>query len=183
MNESIPTSAESALADQAQWYSREVEPHERALRNYLTRRFPSVEADDVIQESYFKLFRARSSGPILSAKAYLFAIARNTALTVFRRRRLFSDTPLSDVAELPAAGLEWARPDLGEADERLQLAIAVIDSLPRRCREVVKLAALEHQSPAEIARRLGIAESTVYVQLAAGVRKCAERLRQAEPNR
>ena len=159
------------------WYSQEVQPHERALRNYLRRHFPSVEADDVVQESYFKLFRARSSGSIISARAYLFTIARNTALTVFRRRRIYSETPLGDLPETSAATDRAPVTGADQADERINLAIAAIDSLPRRCREVVKLAAIERLSPAEIALRLGVAESTVYVQLARGIRKCAQHLR------
>ena len=61
---------------------------------------------------------------------------------------------------------------------RLDLAVAALDQLPRRCREICTLAALERLSPPEIAARLGLAESTVYVQLARGVKKCARYLRE-----
>jgi RNA polymerase sigma factor (sigma-70 family) len=168
------------LAEQAQWYLQEVQPHERALRNYLARHFPSVEVDDVIQESYFKLFRARSAGPIVSAKAYLFAIARNTALTLFRRRRIYSETPLNELAERDGALEVESECDGPLADDRVELAVQIIDRLPRRCREIFQLAAFERQSPAAIAARLGLAESTVYVQLALGVRKCAAELKKWE---
>ena len=162
--------------DQARWFAEEVQPHEAALRGYLHRQFPSVEADDVVQESYLKLWRAGAR--VDSAKAYFFSIARNTALTLFRRRKIFSDVPVS---ELPEWRIADAAPDAAEvtdAQQRMDLAVAALDRLPPRCREIWVLAALEHLSPAEIGARLGLAESTVYVQLARGVKQSARYLRE-----
>ena len=165
------------ITDRLQWFSENVQPHEPALRGYLRSRFPSVDVDDVIQESYLKIFRAGSAATVVSAKAYFFSIARNTALSIFRRRRLFSDTPVSELPEWHVldAGVNGA--DTTSARLRLELAIEAIDRLPGRCREIFKLAALERLPAPEIARRLGITESTVYVQLARGVKKCSEYLR------
>ena len=162
--------------DHARWFAEEVQPHEAALRGYLHRQFPSVEADDVVQESYLKLWR--TGAKVDSAKAYFFSIARNTALTLFRRRRIFSDVPVS---ELPEWRVVDAAPDAAEvADDRLrmELAVSALDRLPPRCREICVLAAFEQLAPAEIAARLGLAESTVYVQLARGVKQCAHFLRE-----
>jgi len=162
--------------DHARWFAEEVQPHEAALRGYLHRQFPSVEADDVVQESYLKLWRAGAK--VDSAKAYFFSIARNTALTWFRRRRFFSEVPVS---ELPEWRVADAAPDAAEvvdAQQRMELAVAALDQLPPRCREICMLATLERQSPAEIAAQLGLAESTVYVQLARGVKQCARFLRE-----
>jgi DNA-directed RNA polymerase specialized sigma24 family protein len=78
---------ESDPAERARWFTEEVNPHEAALRGYLHSAFPSLDVDDVVQESYLKLLRARAAGRIASTKSYLFSIARNTALTVFQRRR------------------------------------------------------------------------------------------------
>ncbi|MEO6873588.1 MAG: sigma-70 family RNA polymerase sigma factor [Opitutaceae bacterium] len=163
--------------DQTQWFSETVQPHESALRAYLQRNFPSTDADDVIQDSYVKLLRAKSSGTIVSAKAYLFSIARNTALNLFRRRRFFSDTPVNELPEWRVLDDRMDSAAAANAHQRLELALEVIDQLPRRCREILQLAVLERLAVPEIAARLGIAESTVYVQLARGVRKCAEHLR------
>ena len=167
---------DSPQSDQTRWFADDVQPHEAALRGYLHRQFPSVEADDVVQESYLKLWRAGAT--VDSAKAYFFSIARNTALTLFRRRRLFSDVPVGDLPEWRLADTAPDAADVADAQQRMELAVAALDRLPPRCREICVLAALERRSPAEIAAQLGLAESTVYVQLARGVKQCARTLRE-----
>lgn len=164
--------------DRTRWLSEEVRPHEPALRHYLQAHFPSIDADDVVQESYLKLLRARAGGHIASAKGYFFSIARNTALTLFRRSKLYSDVPLSDLPEWRMLAKDGDAAETADLRQRFDLAIEAIDHLPRRCREIVKQAVLERRTPAEIARRLSISESTVYVQLARGVKRCGEYLRE-----
>ena len=64
--------------------------------------------------------------------------------------------------------------DVGDGEAALE----AIDQLPPRCREIFRLAALDHLPASEIARRTGLAENTVYAQLAIGVRKCSDFLRE-----
>ncbi len=155
-----------------------MKPHEPALRNYLRQRFPSVDADDIVQESYLRILKARAQGGVEGAKAYIFAIARNTALTVFRRRKFLSDVPVN---ELPDWNIVDENPDASSVlntRQQFALAEAAIEELPARCREIMRLAAFERRSPKEIAEQLNLAESTVYVQLARGFKKCADYLRE-----
>ena len=73
----------------AQWFAAEVQPHERKLRGWLRGRFPSLrDLDDLVQEAYARLFRARAAGKVVNPKTYLFATARNAALDFFRRRQV-----------------------------------------------------------------------------------------------
>jgi len=170
-------SVETRPSDHARWFADEVHPHEAALRGYLRSAFPSLDVDDVVQESYLKLLRTRAAGRIASTKAYLFAIARNTALTLFHRRRIFSATPVS---ELPDSRVLDAGPDAAQAlvaRERFDLMSQAIAQLPHRCGEVMRLAVLRGCSNAEIAGILGLAENTVRVHLARGIAKCADYLR------
>lgn len=162
----------------ARWFAEEVKPHELALRKYLHHQFPSIETDDVLQESYFRLLKARAQGKIASSKAYIFAIARNTARTLFHRRRIYSPVELT---ALPDAAVVEEKSDVADQVNeqfRFQLAVEAIDQLPPRCREIFRLAVLDRLPAAEIARRTGLVENTVYAQLAIGVRKCAEFLRE-----
>jgi RNA polymerase sigma-70 factor (ECF subfamily) len=168
-------------ADKAQWLAEEVQPHERALRGYLRHQFPSVDADEVVQESYLKLLKLHTAGKIESAKAYFFAVARNTALKVFRRRqKLFSPIPVN---ALPEWRVMEGGPDAAaaaNASQRLELVAAAIDRLPPRCREVLRLGVVRGMSTAEIARELGLAQATVRVQLARGIARCAHLVHEEE---
>lgn len=178
MNSSPAAHDPAASIEQARWLAEEVQPHEAALRGYLRNSFPSVDVDDVVQESYLKLWKARTAGRIASSKAYFFSIARNTALTLFQRRKLYSDTPVSD---LPGWRVLDGRPDASDvtdASQRHELMIEAITRLPPRCREVLRLAVLRGRRNAEIAVELGLAENTVRVHLARGIKKCADFLRE-----
>jgi RNA polymerase sigma-70 factor (ECF subfamily) len=144
----------------------------------LRSQFPSIDTDDVVQESYLKLFKARIAGKVTLTKAYFFSVARNTALTIFRRGQIYSGI---SVNELPEWRILDGGPDAAETTNhhlRLALAVEAVGHLPGRCREICRLAAWEGVAPADIATRLGIAESTVHVQLARGIMKCAAYLRE-----
>jgi RNA polymerase sigma-70 factor (ECF subfamily) len=166
------------LMEQAEWFAAEVKPHDMALRAYLHANFPSLnDVDDVVQESYVKLLQARKRGKIAFTKAYLFTTARNTALALFRRPRIFSDKPVTDPAILR---ISEERADVAEhvsTSQEIALLLDAVDSLPTRCREIFMLRKLQGVSQKEIAVRLGLSEQTVQVQIARGAKKCARYLR------
>ena len=167
-----------ASEEDDRWIANEVQPHEPALRSYLRSQFPSLDVDDLVQEAYLRLFKAHAAGKTIeSIKAYLFSIARNTALTDLRRRGRFSDVPVNELPDWRVLNGEDDAAESASCHERLDLAVEAIDQLPPRCREIFQLAALRRITPAEIALRLGISESTVHVQMARGLKKCAEYLR------
>jgi transmembrane sensor len=57
-----------------------VHVHEPSLRAYLRTQFPfAPDIDDVVQESFLRLWKARMGQPIRYAKALLFKVARNAA--------------------------------------------------------------------------------------------------------
>lgn len=167
------------LADQTSWFREEVQPHEAALRAWLRSEFPSLpDVDDIVQESYFRLLRARETSRIESTRAYLFGIARHVALGAFRKERMFPKTSVNEYADLHT--LE-ANNDVVAAvnlSQEFALAGEAIKTLPDRCRQIVTLRALHDLSYPEIAARLGLAEETVRVQMARGLRKCAHYLRE-----
>ena len=45
------------------------------------------DVDDVVQESYLRLLKARTAHPIQCARAFLFGIARRLAVDVIRKER------------------------------------------------------------------------------------------------
>lgn len=165
-------------SETARWFAEEVQPHEPVLRSYLRRKFPALQdVDDVVQESFLRVLRARIDGNLRSARGFLFTAARNAALDVFRRRRPeFHGTIVEDA---PLRVLE-DRPGVAETvihDQELSLLAEAIEALPLRCRQVLKLRKIYGLSHREIARQLGISERTVNVQVGLGVRRCADFLR------
>ena len=164
--------------EQARWFTEEVHPHEPALRAYLRNSFPdATDVDDLVQESYMRILRARKVGPITNAKAYLFATARNVALAIFRRPRIFSNNSITDYA---ARGILEEGPDAAEiccTKQDVGFLLDAIDALPSRCREIFILRKLQRVSQKDIAERLGLSEQTVQVQIARGAKKCAQYLR------
>ena len=51
--------------------------HDDHLKAYLRTSFPTVrDVDDIVQESYLRIWRRQSIQPVRTAKAFLFTIAR-----------------------------------------------------------------------------------------------------------
>jgi RNA polymerase sigma factor (sigma-70 family) len=162
----------------SKWFTNEVHPHDSSLRAYLRGSFPAVrDVDDVVQESYLKIWNARPKRPIACARAFLFRIARNVALNLLNRERISPIDAVKDLAILPVVEDGRSAATAACIQEELLLLAQAIDSLPARCREIVILRRIKNVPQKEIATRLGIAEETVEVQVARGVKRCGEYLR------
>ncbi len=153
------------------WFTQEVLPHESALRNWLRHRFPRLhDWDDLIQESYLRLWRARAEGPIQSPKAYLFTTARNLALN--RLGQIRQQDGLGEHDFSPVSIDEVSTPERVARHQELELLNQALQSLPDRCREVFTLRRLYGLSQKEIGAKLGISEKTVETQSFIAMKKC-----------
>ena len=165
----------SIPAPDAEWFAAEVQPHEAALRAFLGARYPALaDADDLVQETFTRVLRARQSGPVASPRGLLFAIARNLALDAMRRRQIVA---FEAIAEDGGSSVYMDATDVVETVSRQQefeLLTEAIQSLPDRCRQVFTLRAVYGLSQREIAAKLGISENTVEKQMGKGIRKCGE---------
>ena len=164
-------------AEQARWSSEHVQPHEPALRAYLSKRFPSLpDHDDLVQETYVRVLRVADPARLAHPKAFLFTTARNAAIDLFRRRNVHPHEPIDETEGLIALPLLDAPPTVVETMERSQRREALTEALralPERCREVMLLRYLDGCSGKEIAARLNISLGTVKGHLLKGVRDCA----------
>jgi RNA polymerase sigma factor (sigma-70 family) len=171
----------NAEAELQQWMAAEVLPHESGLRAWLLRNHPSLRSDldDIVQEAYLRLIRAKAAGPIRCPKTYLFGIARNVALGLHRKKRDVTFTPVSEIKAADTITAEEGDVVAMVTHEQdIALMIEAIKSLPDRCREIAMLHSIEGLSYQQIAARLGIAEETVRVQMARAVKKCIAFLRE-----
>ncbi len=161
-------------SENSRWFASEVEPHESSLRSYLRNVFPALpDLDDLVQESYARLIRAKDAGRVSYAKAFLFTTARNAALDLFRRRNVVAIELVADFAKLHVLD---DRPDAAEAVSRqqeLEMLAGAVRDLPARCRQVMTLRLLYGMAQKDIAADLRISEHTVKTQLAKGMRRCA----------
>ena len=167
-----------AEANPAQWFAEQVQTHEGQLRSYLRSAYPTVrDVDDVVQESYLRVWRRHATRPIASAKNFLFSVARNLAIDLVRRERTSPINPVTDIATLSVMDDSACPVEAACTDEEVALLLEAIDSLPRRCREIMILRKLEQVPQKEIARLLGLSVQTVQVQIGRGTRRCEAFLR------
>lgn len=170
---STPSTPESSpVPNQARWFTEEVYPHDGQLKAYLRGSFPSVrDVDDVVQESYLRVWKARAVRPILSAKAFLFKVARHIALDSVQRGKVSLEEHGGNLAALALTPSGSGLAESLEAEERVHLLAAALITLPPRCRDIVMLRKLRGIPRKEVADRLGISEKTVDEQLARGVKR------------
>lgn len=160
------------------WFTREVHVHESSLKAYLRGSFPTVrDVDDVVQESFLRVWKARAARPINSARAFLFKVARHVALDLVRRSQVSPLIEARDLDSLPVLDGGTGVAETASNQERIRLLADAIDSLPARCRSVVIMRKIECLPQREVADRLGLAEKTVEAHLARGVVRCEEYLR------
>jgi len=174
-----PTFSEpTPRTDQTQWFAEEVYPYGGQLKAFLRGAFPTVrDVDDVVQESFLRIWKARATQPIQSAKAFLFKVARHVALDLVRRERISPVNLAGDLADLPVIE---DRPSVFEAlteREKISLVGDAVVALPARFRAVIILHTFQGHSQAEVARQLGLTEKSVEHRVARGVQLCGEYLR------
>jgi RNA polymerase sigma factor (sigma-70 family) len=158
--------------EQSRWFAAEVQPHHSHLTAYLRRAYPSVrDTDDVVQETYLRIWKARALQPIQSAKAYLFRIARNLALDAIRRGRTSPIDAMPDLAALPVMDQGAATAETVCANEEIALLAEALEALPPRIREIVILRKFQNLPQKVVAERLHISELTVQEQVYRGLRR------------
>lgn len=155
------------------WFSREVLPHESALRAWLRVRFPSLaDRDDIVQESYVRLLRVDDRARISNARSYLFSTARNLALDMFRRRQVIPMVAASDLERTAVPEERTGVADAVSTAQEFEMLQQAIESLPERCRLIMVLQKIHGLSNAAIAERLNLSVNTVNAQLVIGLARC-----------
>ena len=117
----------------------------------------SLDADDLVQEAYTRIYHSivNGGGPTGSFRAYLFTSIRNTAAAWGRARR---ETPYDELdgVEDPSAAEHQSEAALDRS-----LTHQAFRSLPTRWQEVLWYSEIERMKPAEIAPLLGMKPTAV----------------------
>ncbi|QWC57457.1 sigma-70 family RNA polymerase sigma factor [Erythrobacter sp. 3-20A1M] len=153
------------------WFATEVLPFERELMHFIARHSrQSEEVIDVRQESYERALKGARGGLPRSARRYVLTIARNVLIDRARRERVVSFDHIADLENIVAEADRFSPDHHLEARDELRRAMAGLEQLPPRCREVVRLRRVEGLSIRETAAGLGVSEHTVERQLTLGLR-------------
>ncbi len=162
--------------DDASAFAELVQRYELRLVRFMYAIGPRRDlAEDLAQETFMRVFRARKSyEPGAKFSTWLFTIARNVAHNAARslgRRREVSeiDAPRNSDAPsgaqvlastvLEASGLMPAR--LVEGDERAELVRAAVEVLSDRQRMALMLSRFENMSYVEIAQTMDLSTKAV----------------------
>ena len=142
-------------------------------------------AEDLLQETFLRVFRQRASYEPRSAfRTWLFAIARNLALDQLRRlrSRRESSSPFEEASQVGGdpEGLPDPAPDalgvLAGRDAATALRAALLE-LPEEERAVILLSRLEGLRYREIAEILGSTEGAVKIRAHRALLALQNRLR------
>jgi RNA polymerase sigma-70 factor (ECF subfamily) len=144
-----------------------------------------ADAEDLVQDTYLKAFRAADSfQPGTNLRAWLFTILHNTARNRVRDRAREAVTVDSETVERASD----ASSQSGDTPETLLLRDtlgpelqAAVDELPDSFRQAVWLRDVEEFTYAEIAAMLEIPPGTVMSRISRGRRMLYERLNHLKP--
>jgi len=177
----IGASPDSPTPDER--FRDEALPHLPAVTRFalsLTR--DESDAEDLVQETYLRAFRAWDQFvPGSECRAWLFTICRHTHFRASRREQRVVAYEDAELEALGAAAVHAAAQadGLEDAFSRMDVMEAIraaVDALPDPFREVVVLVDLEEQSYEAAARVLEIPKGTVRSRLFRGRRLLQEQL-------
>jgi len=164
-------------SDTTRWFAEEVHPHDASLKAYLRGSFPTVrDVEDVVQESYLRVWRAKMAGSLESARGFLFCAARNLAIDILRRRRRSPFEPLGDLVAVDVIDDRQNTFEAIDTHEKITHLGEALDTLPPRQRQIVILCKLQSRSHREVADLLGLSEKTVTEHVYRGVQRLGKEL-------
>ena len=115
------------------------------------------EAADVVQDCFVALWNDRERlRRVVNREAWCITLVKRRCVDVLRKRR-----PTVDIDERVMAAEE----DSNTAEERIELALRMVDSLPERQARVIRLKHFDTLDTPAIAATLGITEGNVYTLL------------------
>jgi RNA polymerase sigma factor (sigma-70 family) len=175
------------MAEQDHQISEAINREQTRLRNFIRKRVADPgDAEDILQEVFYELVEAyRMMKPVEQVTAWLFRVARNRIIDLFRKRKpeLLADSAdavtedgetlrLEDLLPSPDAGPEaaYARGVLWEELE------AALEELPEDQREVFIAHELMGYSFKELAAQSGVSVNTLLSRKHYAVLQLRERL-------
>ena len=179
-------SRERMTLERDQPISEVVKREQSRLRNFIRRRVPDPrDAEDILQDVFYELVEAnRLLMPIEHLTGWLFRVARNRIIDLFRKKKpeSMSGTPVTEDDE-ERLRLEDLLPSLEAGPEALYARSVLleelesaVDELPKEQRDVFVGHELEGRSFKEMAIDTGISVNTLLSRKRYAVLHLRERL-------
>lgn len=175
MSETMQDSAWKRLSGTFQHYRN-------ALARSVARIVRPGDVEDIVQETYVRLFQAAQRQPIRHPKSFMLKVARNLALSHvagadamnhLANDRLPGDEE-SESGQLQGGEVATESPEeLAQAQEEFLIFCRAIRELPVKCQRAFLLRKVYSLSQRQVARELGISESTVEKHIAKGIVMCS----------
>jgi RNA polymerase sigma factor (sigma-70 family) len=169
----------SQVADettQAQQLASLSQRYRPILARFFQRRIrPASDVDDLIQEVFARLARRGNLTEIATVEGYLFQVAANLIRERSHKLKQSAVSEKGFTAEDSEEDFSPERILLGE--EAIQRVFAALHELPARTRAAFLLHRFEDLKHLEIARRLGIAVSTVEKDIMRAMAHLLKRVR------
>jgi len=168
------------MADERhEWFLNQIFRHRRALHRYLGRFTSGAEdIEDLVQETYVRVYALPDFHGVDSPKALLFRIAHNLAVERARRLKTQATDSVADLEPLNVYSTDAPADEQVDGRRRFESFCAAVDRLPPLCRRVFVLRKVYKLSHAEISEVLGVSHSTIEKHVAKGLTRCRDYLRE-----
>ena len=144
------------------------------------------QARDVVQDTFLKLYKQDPEKVRKKVKSWLFTVCRNHCYDLIKRNRRTSNLGEDEISYIASnddnpfqviSFLEGRE----EIDEKINILYSLIEELPSRQREVMRLKFQANLSYKEIAETIGISSSNVGFVMHSALKKLREDMKEKFP--
>ena len=146
------------------------------------------QARDVVQDTFLKLYKQDPEKVRQKVKSWLFTVCRNHCYDLIKRNRKTSNLEEDEISYIASSEdnpfqvisfLEGRE----EIDEKIKILYSLIEELPSRQREVMRLKFQANLSYKEIAETIGISISNVGFVMHSALKKLREDMKEKFPRK
>lgn len=146
------------------------------------------QARDVVQDTFLKLYKQDPEKVRKKVKSWLFTVCRNHCYDLIKRNRRTSNLGEDEISYIasnddnPIQVISFLE-GREEIDEKIKILYSLIEELPSRQREVMRLKFQANLSYKEIAETIGISSSNVGFVMHSALKKLREDMKEKFPKK